>query len=425
MKLLIKNGRVIDPANNIDKISDLLIVDGKIAKISQKISEAAEIIDASGFIVAPGLIDMHVHLREPGREDKETILTASRAAARGGFTSILGMPNTDPVLDDQTAVEFVLSRAKSAAVNIFTTGSATRGQQGKELSDMWELKNSGVIAISDDGRTIASADVLNKVLKYSRMLNLPYLSHAEEPSMKGVMHEGFVSTELGLEGKPSIAEDIIVAREIIIAEYNNAQIHFCHGTTKGTMDMVASAKKKGLKISLETCPCYFSLTDESVRGYNQNAKVNPPLRSQEHVNAVINALKKDVIDVIATDHAPHLLSEKYVEFDDAATGFSGLETAVPVVMNNLVHSKILTLPQAIAKMTVNPSRILNIPKGTLSAGADADITIIDMEREETVNVNDFESRGKNTPFAGFKLKGVPVMTIVDGKIIMKDRKVIV
>ncbi len=426
MKFLIKNGRVIDPANNIDKVADLLIVAGKVSKIAPRISENAEIIDASGLVVAPGLIDMHVHLREPGREDKETILTASRAAARGGFTSVLGMPNTDPVLDDQTAVEFVLSRAKkNAVVNIFTTGSATRGQQGKELSDMWELKNSGVIAISDDGRTIASADVLNKVLKYARMLNLPYLSHAEEPSMKGVMHEGFVSTELGLEGRPSIAEDIIVAREIIIAEYNDAQIHFCHGTTKGTMDMVASAKKRGLKVSLETCPCYFSLTDESVRGYNQNAKVNPPLRSQEHVNAVINALKRDVVDVIATDHAPHLLSEKYVEYDDAATGFSGLETAVPIVMNNLVHSKILTLPQAIAKMTVNPSRILNIPKGTLSVGADADITIIDIDREETIDVNDFESRGKNTPFAGFKLKGVPVMTIVAGKIIMKDRKVIV
>lgn len=425
MKLIIKNGRVIDPANKIDRAADLLIENGKIAKIAARISETAETIDAEGLVVAPGFIDMHTHLREPGREDKETIATATRAAARGGFTTVLGMPNTDPVLDDQTAVEFVLARAKrDGIINVYTTGSATKKQEGKELADMWELRNSGAIAVSDDGHTIPSADVALKVLKYTKMLGLPYLSHAEEPSMKGVMHEGLVSTELGLEGKPSASEDVIVAREIILAEYAGAQIHFCHGSTKGTVELVAAAKKNGLKVSLETCPHYFSLTDEAVRGYNQNAKMNPPLRSKEHVEAVKKALREDVIDVIATDHAPHLLSEKYVEYDDAASGIAGLETAVPLVMNNLVHAKILALPQAIAKMTINPAKILKLKKGTLSIGADADITIIDMNREEVINAEEFESKGRNTLFNGLKLKGVPVMTIVGGRIVMKDRKVV-
>ncbi len=427
MKLLIKGGRVIDPANNIDKTADVLVENGRIAKIASGIAEKAdETISAAGLVVAPGLVDMHTHLREPGREDKETIATATRAAARGGFTSVLGMPNTDPILDDQTAVEFVLARAKrDGIVNVYTTGSATKGQQGKELADMWELRNSGAVAVSDDGRTIPSADVMLKVLKYAKMLGLPYLSHAEEPSMTGVMHEGLISTELGLEGRPAVAEDIIVAREIILAEYENAQIHFCHGSTKGTMELVAAAKKKGLKVSVETCPHYFSLTDEAVRGYNQNAKMHPPLRSKEHVEAVKKALKEGVVDVIATDHAPHLLSEKFVEFDDAAIGIVGLETAVPLVMNNLVHAGVLTLPQAIAKMTINPARILKIPKGTLSIGADADVTLIDMNKEETINSSEFESKGRNTPFNGMKLKGVPVMTIVAGKVVMRDRKVVV
>lgn len=264
---------------------------------------------------------------------------------------------------------------------------------------------------------------MQKVLKYAKMLGLPYLSHAEEPSMTGAMHEGFVSTELGLEGRPAVAEDIIVAREIILAEYEDAQIHFCHGSTKGTMELVAAAKKKGLKVSVETCPHYFSLTDEAVRGYNQNAKMNPPLRSKEHVEAVKKALKEDVIDVIATDHAPHLLNEKYVEFDEAASGIVGLETAVPLVISNLVHAGVLTLPQAIAKMTINPAKILKIPKGTLSVGADADVTIIDPNKEEVVNSSEFESKGRNTPFNGMKLKGIPVMAIVAGKVVMKDRKV--
>lgn len=424
MKLLIKNGRVVDPANKIDKVADILIENGKIAKIGQ-ITEKAETIDATGLIVAPGLVDMHTHLREPGREDKETIVTATRAAARGGFTTVLGMPNTDPVMDDQTAVEFVLARAKrDGIVNVYTTGSATRNQKGKELADMWELKNSGAIAVSDDGSTIANADVTLKMLKYANMLGLPYLSHAEEPSMTGVMNEGLVSTELGLEGRPSIAEDIIVAREIILAEYEGAQIHFCHGSTKGTMELVAEAKKKGLKVTVETCPHYFSLTDEAVRGYNQNAKVNPPLRSKEHVEAVKKALREDIIDVIATDHAPHLPSEKYIEFDDSPSGMVGLETALPLVMNNLVHAGVLTLTQAIAKMTINPARILKIRKGTLSVGADADITLIDLNKEETINAEEFESKGRNTPFIGMKLKGVPVMTIVGGRVVMKDRKVV-
>jgi dihydroorotase len=425
MKLLIRNGRVVDPANNIDRKMDVLIENGKIAKVAASISEKAETIDASGLVVSPGLVDMHTHLREPGREDKETILTATRAAARGGFTTILGMPNTDPILDDQTAAEFVLARAKrDGIVTVYTTGSATRNQQGKELADMWELKNSGAIAVSDDGNTVKNADVMLKVLKYAKMLGLPYLSHAEEPSMTGAMHEGLMSTELGLAGRPAVAEDIIVARDILLAESEGAQIHICHGTTKGTMELVAAAKRKKLRVTLDTCPHYFMLTDEAVRGYNQNAKVNPPLRAKEHVEAVKKALKQDIIDVIATDHAPHLQSEKYVEFDDSPPGIAGLETAVPLVISTLVHGKVLELSQALAKMTINPARILGIPKGTLSVGADADVTLIDLNREETIDKNAFESKARNTLFDGMKVKGVPVMTIVGGRIVMKDRKVV-
>ncbi|HLD18595.1 MAG TPA: dihydroorotase, partial [Candidatus Nanoarchaeia archaeon] len=296
---------------------------------------------------------------------------------------------------------------------------------GKELADMWELKNSGVVAISDDGDTIQSADLMLKILKYTKMLGLPYLCHAEDQSFEGVMHEGMISTELGLGGRPSIAEDIIVARDIILAGYENAQVHFCHVSTKGAAEQVNLAKKKGLAITAEACPHHFSLTDEQVKGYNQNARVSPPLRDKEHVNAIKKALRDDVIDVIATDHAPHLPREKYVEFDDSPPGLVGLETAVPLTMNNLVHAKILNISQAIEKMTINPARILKIPAGTLSIGANADVTIIDPTKEEIINPDEFETKGRNTLYGGMKLKGIPVMTIVRGKVVMKDRKVIV
>ncbi|MBI4176080.1 MAG: dihydroorotase [Candidatus Aenigmarchaeota archaeon] len=427
MKLLIKQGRVVDPANGIDAVMDILVDNGKIAKVAKSISEKAEVVDARNLIVAPGLIDMHAHLREPGREDKETIATATRAAARGGFTTVLGMPNTNPVIDDQAAVEFVLSKArKEGVVNVYTTGAATKNQQGKELAEMWELRNAGAVAISDDGNTIPTASLMRKVLEYARMYRLPYLSHAEDPALSegGAMHEGYVSTELGLQGRPSVAEDVIVAREILLAKYTQGRVHFCHGSTQGAVELVKQAKKAGISVTMETCPHYFSLTDEAVRGYNQNAKVSPPLRSKEHVEAIKKGLKDDVIDVIATDHAPHLLVEKYVEFDNAASGMVGLETAVPLVMNNLVHAGVLTISQAIAKMTINPARILGIPKGTLSVGADADITIIDPNREETIDPKQFESKGRNTPFAGMTLKGVPVMTIVAGKAVMRERRVV-
>jgi len=425
--LLIKNGRVVDPANKIDKELDIFVENGKIKKIEKDIKEKAdETIDAKGLVVTPGLIDMHVHLREPGREDKETLKTASRAAAKGGFTTIAGMPNTTPDADNQTVIEFVLSRAKKdAVVNILPIGTITKGRDGKQLAEIGELKKTGAVAVSDDGSDIQNANVMRKALEYCTMWNMPLLSHSEDLRLadNGAMHEGLVSTELGLPGKPAAAEEVMVAREIILSELAGCPIHFCHISTKGSIDLVRLAKKKGLKISAETCPHYFTLTDKAVRGYNAQAKVNPPLRSKEHKEAVLEGLKDGTIDVIASDHAPHLLVEKFREFENCENGMVGLETMLPLVLDKLVHEKTLELDQAIAKLSCNPAKVLGIDKGTLSKGKDADITIIDLDAKETVDPSKFESKGRNTPFAGMKLRGKAVYTIVSGKIVMEKEKV--
>lgn len=425
--LLIKGGRVIDPANKIDKDMDIFVKDGKIVKIEKGIKEKAdETIDAKGLVVTPGLIDMHVHLREPGREDKETIKTASKAAAIGGFTTIVGMPNTSPDADNQTVIEFVKSRAKKdAIVNVLPVGTITKGRKGKELAEIGELKATGAVAVSDDGSDIQDANVMRKALEYCTMWNMPLLSHSEDVKLAagGAMHEGLVSTELGLPGKPAAAEEVMVAREIILSELADAQIHFCHVSTKGSIDLVRLAKKKGLKISSETCPHYFTLTDKAVRGYNALAKVNPPLRGKEHLEAVKQGLKDGTIDVIASDHAPHLLVEKFREFENCENGIVGLETMLPLVLDKLVGENILQLDEAIAKLSCNPAKILGIDKGTLGRRKDADITIIDLDAKETVDPEKFESKGRNTPFAGMKLKGKAVYTIVAGKVVMKNGKI--
>ncbi len=426
--ILIKNGKVIDPSNKINKEMDILIKNGKIAALGANIKEKAdETINAKGLIVCPGLIDMHVHLREPGREDKETLATASKAAAKGGFTTIAGMPNTTPDADNQTVIEFILSRAKKdSIVNILPIGAITKGRKGKELSEIGELKKTGAIAVSDDGSDIQDANVMRKALEYCTMWNMPLLSHSEDTKLAagGAMHEGLVSTELGLPAKPAAAEEVMVAREIILSELADAQIHFCHISTKGSIDLIKLAKKKGLKISAETCPHYFTLTDENVKGYNANAKVNPPLRSKEHRKAVLEGLKNGTIDVIASDHAPHLLVEKFREFEYCENGIVGLETMLPLVLDKLVHTNILPLEDAIAKLSCNPAKVLGIDKGTLGKGKDADITIIDLDAKETVDPEKFESKGRNTPFAGMKLKGKAVYTIVGGKTVMENGKLV-
>ena len=427
-KLLIKGGRVIDPANKVDKAMDVLVENGKIAKLAENMGEKAdETIDAKGYIVAPGLIDMHVHLREPGREDKETIATASKAAAAGGFTTIVGMPNTTPDADNQTVIEFVLSRArKEAVVNVLPVGAITKKREGHELAEIGELKKTGAVAVSDDGADIQDANVMRKALEYCTMWDMPVLSHSEDVRLaaKGVMHEGLVSTELGLPGKPAAAEEVMVAREIILSKLADCPIHFCHVSTVGSVDLIRLAKEQGAKVTGETCPHYFTLTDEAVRGYDPNAKVNPPLRGKEHLEAVKKGLGDGTIEVIASDHAPHTKVEKFYEFEYCENGMVGLETTLPLVLTELVGKKVLSLEDAIAKMTVNPAKILHLEKGTLGEGKDADITIIDLNAEETVDPDKFESKGRNTPFAGMKLKGKAVYTIVAGKIVMEKGKVI-
>lgn len=426
--LLIKGGRVLDPANNRDEKADVLVKNGKIAKVGKGIGERAdETIDARNLVVCPGLIDMHVHLREPGREDKETIATASRAAAAGGFTTIVGMPNTTPDADNQTVIEFVLSKArKEAVVNVLPIGAITKKREGKELAEIGELKKTGAVAVSDDGTDVQNANVMRKAMEYCTMWSIPILSHSEdvELSAGGAMHEGLVSTELGLPGKPAASEETMIGREVILAKMTGAQVHFCHISTSGSVDLVRLAKKQGAKVTGETCPHYFALTDEAVKGYNANAKVNPPLRSEEHRKAVLEGLKDGTIDVIASDHAPHLLVEKFYEFELCENGIAGLETMLPLVLDRLVGKKVLALGQAIEKMTVNPARALGLDKGTLGEGKEADITIIDLGKEEAVEPKKFESKGRNTPFAGMKLKGKAAYTIVAGKVVMREGKVV-
>jgi len=426
--LLIKGGRVIDPANRIDAEMDVFVENGKIAKAAKGINaKADETIDAKGMVVCPGLIDLHAHLREPGREDKETIATASRAAAMGGFTSIVGMPNTNPAADNQTVIEFVLSKArKEAIVNIYPVGAITVKREGHNLAEIGELKKTGAVAVSDDGADIQDANVMMKALQYCTMWKMPVISHSEDIRLSagGAMHEGLVSTELGLPAKPAAAEEVMIAREIILSDYTGCPVHFTHVSAKGSVEMIRNAKKRGIKVTADTCPHYFSLTDEAVKGYNANAKVNPPLRSREHVEAVKKGLQDGTIDVIATDHAPHLLAEKFLEFEECENGMVGLETAVPLVISKLVNEKVISINDAIAKMTANPARILGLEKGTLSPGADADITIIDLNKEQAVDPSRFESKGRNTPFGGWKLKGWPVCTIVGGKTVMRGGKIL-
>jgi dihydroorotase len=428
MKILIKNGYVVDPVNKIEGKRDVLIDNGKIIGVARSIkTNGVKVVNASGKIVCPGFIDMHVHLREPGREDKETIETCTRAAARGGFTTIVGMPNTTPVADDQTVISYVYEKArKEGIVNVYAIGNVTKGGEGKELAQIGDLVKAGAIAVSDDGNSIQNAGVMKRALEYLQLWNIPYISHAEDKNLaeEWSMHEGRISTRLGLAGKHEAAEEIIISREIILSEATKTPVHFTHVNSRIALELIKAAKKRRAKISCDTCPHYFALTDEAVLGYNPNAKMNPPLRSKEHVDAVKRALKNNVIDCITTDHAPHTLVEKYLEFDYCANGIVGLETAVPLVMDRLVHKKIINLKQMVRLMSLNPARILKLDKGTLSKGVDADVTIIDPKMEEVIDKNKFESKGRNTPFHGWKLKGIPVMTIVKGKIVMEDREII-
>ncbi|HAD03710.1 MAG: dihydroorotase [Desulfuromonadales bacterium GWD2_61_12] len=418
MNLLIKNGRIIDPSQKMDQTADLLIADGVIKQLGANLTapSGTTTIDAAGCYVTPGLIDMHVHLRDPGLEYKEDIISGTRAAVAGGFTSVACMPNTKPVIDNKAVASYIIYKAKAEGFcNVFPVGSITYGSGGERMAEMGELKESGCVAVSDDGKPVKSSELMRRALQYANGIGIMVISHAEDLDLvgEGTMHEGFTSTELGLKGIPRIAEDIATSREVLLAEYTNAPLHIAHVSTAGAVRIIREAKARGVKVTCETAPHYFTLTDDAVRGYNTNAKMNPPLREATDVAAIKAGLKDGTIDAIATDHAPHHLDEKDVEFNEAMNGIVGLETSLPLALK-LVGEGSLTLAQLVEKMAVNPSKILGIPRGTLAVGAVADITVIDPQVEWTVEADNLASKSKNSPFLGWRLQGGARCTIVGG-----------
>lgn len=428
MKLIIKGGRLIDPANNINEVMDVLIEDGKIIEVAGNIcADECINIDAAGKWVCPGFIDMHVHLREPGFEYKEDIASGTRAAAAGGFTTVCCMPNTDPVIDNAAIATFVRERAKkSGVVNVLPIGCITKQQEGKELSEMADLLAAGCVAVSDDGKPVKDAAIMRNAMQYAAMFDLPILSHCEEMSLSrdGQMHEGYFSTIYGFKGIPAAAEEIMVGRDIILAEATGAQVHICHVSTSGSVELIRAAQERGVRISCEATPHHLVLTDEAVGSYDADTKVNPPLRSLDDLISLREALLDGTIECIATDHAPHHRESKDCEYNLASFGISGLETAVALIMDRLVHTAILDAETMVRLFTIGPADILGIAKGTLEAGADADITLIDPNLVKSVNPQEFYSKGKNTPFKGMSLKGWPWMTIVKGKIVFDEGKII-
>lgn len=430
--ILIKNGHIIDPSQDIDAVGDILIENGKIIELRVKSSESGvkdnsklktqnsklKIIDATGLSVLPGLVDMHVHLREPGFDYKETIKTGTMAAVKGGITSVCCMPNTNPVNDNETVTEFILRKTYAeGACYVYPVGAITKGQKGEELAEMGMMKDAGCVAFSDDGRPVMSSLIMRRALEYSKAFNVPVISHCEDMNLSegGVVNEGRLSAQMGLKGIPSASEDVMVARDIILAEMTGGRLHIAHVSTEGSVRLIRQAKERGVNVTAETCPHYFTITEDSVKGYNTNAKVNPPLRTQKDVEAIIKGLKDGTIDAIATDHAPHHRDEKLQEFDKAPSGISGFETALSLSLR-LVYEGILTMSQLVEKMALVPARILGIDAGTLKVGFDADIAIVDMNKEFKVESEKFLSKGKNTPFEGWTLKGMPVITICKGKV---------
>ncbi len=426
MKVLIKQGKLIDPVGGVNGTGDILIQNGKIAAIDDHISEAAaRVIDAQGMVVCAGLVDMHVHLRDPGFTYKEDIFTGAQAAARGGFTSIACMPNTDPVIDTPEGVAYVKKKAACACgVNIWPIAAVSMGQKGKSLTDARALRQAGAVALSDDGVPVMDANLMRDALIYADRNELTVLTHCEDANMvdgRGV-NEGRISRQLGLEGRPAIAEEIMVMRDAMLAEETGTAVHICHVSTARSVEIVRRYKKRGVRITCETCPQYFTLTEDAVLTHGTMAKVNPPLRTGADVDGIIAGLQDGTIDVIATDHAPHSKEEKDRPLTQAPSGMVGLETSLGVTLTQLYHTGRLSLGDILKKMTVNPAGILRIPKGRLAVGADADITVFDPDRVWVAEPEKFASKGRNTPFGGMRLRGKVVCTLANGELIYDGRE---
>lgn len=426
MKLLIKNGHLIDPIAPENTGMDILIEDGKVAawlKKGEPISEDIEVFDASGLLVAPGFIDLHVHLREPGQEHKETIATGAAAAVAGGFTSVCCMPNTKPINDSAAITRFIIEQSNRAGLaNVFPIGAITKASDGMELAEMGEMKTAGIVAVSDDGRPVPNSGMMRRAMEYAKDFDLTVVDHCEDKSLsnKGVMHEGKMSLLLGLKGMPALAEDIDAMRDVLLSEATGTKLHIAHISTKGAVEAVRWAKSKGLKVTAEVAPHHFALTDAAVEGYDTNTKMAPPLRSQEHVDAVLEAIKDGTIDAIATDHAPHHADEKNLEYDNAPFGITGLETAIGLAFEKLIQPGIIDLVRLVEMFSSNPAKIFGLEgRGTLRVGSIADVTIIDPDLEWTYKVSETKSKSKNSPFDGWNFRGAAVATIVSGKIVYR------
>jgi dihydroorotase len=428
MPLLLKGGRVLDPASGRDGEFDVLIDNGRIARVGKGLpAEGAEVFEvARGWLVVPGLIDMHVHLREPGQEHKETIATGCAAAVAGGFTAVACMPNTDPVNDHAGITRAIVQRAAEADLaRVYPIGSVSLGSRGEQLAELGDQQAAGCIAFSDDGRPVATALLMRRALEYAGMLGVPIIDHCEDPSLKGdgVAHEGYQASQLGLRGIPGVAESVMVERDVSLAELTGAHVHVAHMSARQSLRAVRSGKERGVHVTCEVAPHHFTLTDEALDGpvtYDTNCKMNPPLREAADRDAMIDGIADGTVDAIATDHAPHHADEKLVEFDQAPFGIVGLETAVPLVFDRLVHTGRITLPRAIELLAVNPARLLNVPGGTLAEGAPADVTVLAPDLDVTIRAASLRSKSKNTPFDGWQLRGGVAATIVGGRIVYRN-----